>query len=267
MKTIIVDDEFLAIKTFSQVSKKIKEVHIIGEFDNPRDALDFAACEKIDLAVLDIEMPEMDGIELGRRLREMLPNIVLIYTTGYEQYALKAYGIHAAAYLLKPYNYEDLQYAIQSAEFLAKRNNHKIVIQTFGKFDVFVDGSPVFFKSSKAKELLALLVDAKGSTVTSGYAISILWEDKPFDDNSQSLFYKAAKSLEKTLEEYAISHILIKTRYERCINRKEIECDYYKLLSEDEETLKQFRGEYMSQYSWAEETLAGIFRFLDHIYK
>lgn len=103
--------------------------------------------------------------------------------------------------------------------------------------------------------------------MTSGYAISILWEDKPFDDNSQSLFYKAAKSLEKTLEEYEISQILIKTRYERCINRKEIECDYYKLLSEDEETLKQFRGEYMSQYSWAEETLAGIFRFLDHIYK
>ena len=189
----------------------------------------------------------------------------IIFITGHEQYALKAYGLHAAGYLLKPYNREEVEYAIQSAELLSKRQQHKVFVKTFGKFDVFVDGEPLFFKNSKSKELLALLVDAKGSTITSGYAISMLWEDKPFDENSQSLYYKAAKNLEKTLEEYGVEDILIKTRYERCVNRKKFECDYYSLLREDKDAVCQFHGEYMSQYSWAEETLAGILKFLEFV--
>ena len=265
MRTILVDDEPLAIERFRQICKEIERVSVVGTFDDPEKAVRFAKEQPVDLAVLDIEMPELGGIELGKKLQEINPGIVLIFITGYEQYALKAYGIHAAAYILKPYTSEEIRYAIQTAELLAKRKQHKVIIRTFGMFDVFVDKEPVFFKSSKAKELLALLVDAKGSTVNSGFAISMLWEDKPFDENSQSLYYKAAKSLERTLMEWEIESILVKTRYERCINRKEFECDYYRLLTGDPEAVRQFGGEYMSQYSWAEETLAGIFKFLDRI--
>lgn len=263
MRTILVDDEILAMERFCQISKNIEQVTIVGKFDQPDKALAYAREEQIDLAILDIEMPEIGGIALGEQLRELHPGIVLIFITGYEQYALKAFRIHAAAYLLKPYSLEEAQYAIQSAELLSKRKQHDVFIKTFGMFDIFVDGEPVFFKSSKAKELLALLVDGKGSTITSGFAISMLWEDKPFDESSQSLYYKAAKSLEKTLKEWEIEHILIKTRYERCVNRKRFHCDYYQLLEGKEEIVKQFRGEYMSQYAWSEETLAGIFRYLE----
>lgn len=263
MRTIIVDDEPLAMERFSQISKGLENISIIGKFDDSNEAIKFAGKEKVELAILDIEMPEISGLVLGKKLQEMHPEIVLIFITGYEQYALKAYGIHAAAYLLKPYNLEEVKYAIQTAELLSKRKQHSIFIRTFGMFDVFVDGDPVFFKSSKAKELLALLVDAKGSIVTSGFAISMLWENKPFDENSQSLYYKAAKSLEQTLSECEIDTILIKTRYERCVNRKEFKCDYYQLLQGDEKIIQQFNGEYMSQYSWAEETLANIFKNLN----
>jgi len=267
MRTILVDDEPLAMERFCLISRNIEQVEIVGKFEESGRALEFAAREPIDLAVLDIEMPEMGGIKLGEKLKEINSGIVLIFITGYEQYALKAFGIHAAAYLLKPYNLEEVQYAIQTAELLSKRKRHDVFIQTFGMFDVFVDGEPVFFKSFKAKELLALLVDAKGSTVTSGFAISMLWEDKPFDENSQSLYYKAAKSLETTLKEWEIDNILVKTRYERCANRKEFRCDYYQLLEGKEGAVRHFRGEYMSQYTWAEETLAGIFKYIDYLNK
>jgi len=262
MRTILVDDEVLAMERFCQISRNIQQISIVGKFDETGKALEFARQEKVDLAILDIEMPEVGGIKLGEKLRQIHPGIVLIFITGYEQYALRAFGIHAAAYLLKPYSLEEVQYAVQTAELLLKRKRHDIFIRTFGMFDVFVDGEPVFFKSSKAKELLALLVDAKGSTITSGFAISMLWEDKPFDEGSQSLYYKAAKSLEKALKEWEIDNILVKTRYERCVNRKEFRCDYYQLLEGKDEARREFRGEYMSQYTWAEETLAGIFRYL-----
>lgn len=265
MRTILVDDEPLALERFEKISGEIENVEIIGKFNDPNEAIEFAYMNPIDLAVLDIEMPEISGIGLAKILKRICPDILIIFITGYEQYALKAYELHAISYLLKPYMKEDVEYAIQTAELLSKRKRHKVVIKTFGMFDVFVDGEPVFFKSSKAKELLALLVDAKGSTLTSGYAISLLWEDKPFTESSQSLYYKAAKSLEKTLGDYEIDHIIIKTRYERCVNRKEFECDYYEFLKENETAVRSFRGEYMSQYSWAEETLAGLFRLRDRM--
>lgn len=258
MKTILVDDEPLAMERFSKLAKNLSDINIIGKFDSPLDAVEFAKNEEVKLAVLDIDMPEMNGIELGKELRKVQPNIVLIFITGYEQYALDAFNICAAAYLMKPFDIEDLKYAVESAMLLSKRNSKEVMIKTFGRFDVFVNEKPIFFKSSKAKELLALLVDAKGSTITSEYAISILWEDKNYDENSKSLYYKVAKSLEKTLQENGIERIIIKTRYARCINKKEFSCDYYKMLSGDEKVKRSFVGEYMSQYSWAEETLAYI---------
>ena len=258
MKAVLIDDEPLAMERFAHLAKKIRDFEIVGKFDLVEEGLAFIESSDVDLAVLDIEMPGMNGIELGARIREKKPGINLIYVTGYEQYALKAYNLHAVAYLMRPYDFEEMEYAVETARKLMNTEKKEVVIRTFGQFDVFVDGHPVFFSSAKAKELLALLVDAKGGPISSGYAISILWEDKPFDEKSQSLYYKVAKTLENTLKAYDIQRILIKTRYERCLNRKEVTCDYYDYLRGQEEAVSRFKGEYMSQYSWAEETLASM---------
>lgn len=265
MRAILIDDEPLAMERFAHLAQRIEDFEIVGKFDLVQEGLDFIEREAVDLAVLDIEMPGMNGIELGRELRKRRPEITLIYVTGYEQYALKAYNLHAVAYLMKPYTFEEMLYAVETARKLMHTAKKEVVIQTFGQFDVFVDGRPVFFASAKAKELLALMVDAKGSTIFSGYAISMLWEDKPFDEKSQSLYYKMAKSLEKTLKEYGIERIMIRTRHERCLNRKEVKCDYYDYLQGKESAIRAFHGEYMSQYSWAEETLATLQQYAENL--
>lgn len=258
MKTILVDDEPLAIERFCILAKDLPNIVIKGKFDLATEAIEYVKSNPVDLAVLDIEMPGMDGIQLTKELRNYNENLVVIFITGHEKYALKAFHLHAAAYLIKPYNFGELQYAIKTAELFMQREPEKVMIKTFGNFDVFVGGQPVFFKITKAKELLALMVDAKGSTISSGFAISMLWENRPFDEKSQSLYYKAAKSLEEVLEKHRIGHIIIKTRYERCLNRKAVECDYYQYLSGEVPGRDAFGGEYMKQYSWAEETLAGL---------
>lgn len=258
MRVILVDDEPLAMERFCILSKEMPIVDVVGKFELAEEAIEFVKSHEVELAVLDIEMCGMNGIELAKELRKFIPNLQIMFITGHEQYALKGFRLHAVAYLVKPYNFEELSYAIKTTELLMQRKPVKVLIKTFGRFEVFVDGKPVFFKSAKAKELLALMVDAKGGPVSSGFAISMLWEERPFDEKTQSLYYKTAKSLEETLEKHDIGHIIIKTRYERCLNRKEVECDYYQYLIGEEEGVKAFHGEYMSQYSWGEETLAAL---------
>lgn len=258
MLTLLVDDEALAIQQFRRECESLPGITIAASFDSPAEALEFARSHVLDLAVLDIEMPEMSGIDLGEALRSIQPDIVLIYTTAHERYALDAYKLQAAAYLLKPYNSEDIRRAVRAAMLLSSGKRKRIFIKTFGSFDVFVDGKPVLFKSSKAKELLALLVDFGGSTVNSRIATGFLWEEKPYDNATQSQYRKITRYLQDTLAEAGISNLVIGDKYTRAINLDCFDCDSYLLLAGDPGALREFAGEYMTLYSWGENTLARL---------
>ena len=100
-------------------------------------------------------------------------------------------------------------------------------MRTFGHFDVFVDDEPIMFKSHKAKELLALLVDRRGGTVTTDQIIGTLWEERPNDQYRQNLCSKIGKTLEKELKENNIEHILVSARGIKRVNTSEFRCDFY----------------------------------------
>ena len=154
MKTIVVDDEKAAIEVFKYEASGIDEIDIEGVFYNGCDALDYDGIRNIDLAVLDIGLngQGMDGLELGSEIKKKNSNIMLIYITGDEKYAMEAIKRDAAGYILKPYSSEKLRYAVETARLLSKRNKKRVVARTFGYFDLFVDEKPVMFKSAKAKE-------------------------------------------------------------------------------------------------------------------
>jgi two-component SAPR family response regulator len=256
--TLVVDDESLAVRQFVRECANLPGIAVAGAFESPSAALEFARAHPLDLAVLDIEMPEMNGIDLGEKLRAIQPDLVLIYTTAHERYALDAYKLQAAAYLLKPYNTEDIRKAVRAASLLASGKRKRIFVKTFGTFDVFVDGRPVLFKSSKAKELLALLVDFGGSTVNSRLATTFLWEDRPYDNATQSQYRKITRYLQDTLAGAGIAHLVIGDKFTRAINLGCFDCDSYRLLEGDPEAVREFAGEYMALYSWGENTLARL---------
>lgn len=174
MRTIVVDDEKMALVAFMEEAKNIKELDIAGVFDNAKEAVEFIKDNDVELAILDVKMKGIDGINLGSIFRDINPDIMLIYITGYEKYAYEAIKLHAAAYLVKPFSSEQLEYAVESARLLSKRRKSRIYVRTFGHFDIFVNENPVMFKSNKAKELLALLVDRRGGTVTTDQIIGTL---------------------------------------------------------------------------------------------
>lgn len=132
----------------------------------------------------------------------------------------------------------------------------KVFIRTFGYFDVFVNGEPVCFTNSKEKELLAILIDRNGGTLSAEEAISILWENEPCGDKQLGRYRKLAMKLKNTLRDLGIENILIVNRGIRSINKKLVICDYYKFLDGEQEYIKMFADCYMFNYSWAENTTA-----------
>lgn len=131
-------------------------------------------------------------------------------------------------------------------------------IKTFGAFDVFVDGEPVMFRNSKAKEYLALLVDRKGSFVTSKEALAALWPDSPVGERELSRTRKAAMNMNRTLERAGIADIVENDGSARRLVRSKVSCDLFDYIDKPEENASKFRGSYMPEYSWAEETLAEL---------
>jgi hypothetical protein len=136
-----------------------------------------------------------------------------------------------------------------------------IFVRTFGHFDVFVDGIPVKFSSSKEKELLALLIDRNGGTLSSHEAINYLWEDEAVDEKVSNRYRKLAMNLKNTLSSYGIEHILINNHGVRSIDVTALTCDYYEMLGGNEQYRKTFHNIYMEDYSWAEDTLATLWEY------
>lgn len=255
MRIIAVDDEFLALEEFEDTCRDLGIEDEIVKFNNPLDALSYVAQNKVDIAFLDIEMPVIKGIELAKRIKVLSPNVRVIFTTGYSDYALEAFGVDAVDYVLKPYEPQTIKKAYDKALLIkdAVSENH-ILIKTFGYFDVFVDGKSVNFSSAKSKELLALLVDRNGGVVSTEQAISVLWEGRAYDETVQSLFRKVLRSLRATLEEVGISEILVDNRNQRSIDKTKFSCDYYELLENGKSDKVKYFGKYMDQYAWAQST-------------
>src|SRR5699024_2760886 len=105
--------------------------------------LQFLRENPVDAAFLDIEMPEMNGIVLAEKMREIMPDLVVVFITGYEQYTLDALKIKADYYLTKPYDTKDIREVLERAKLLSARQKKRVYIRTFGRFDVFIDGQAV----------------------------------------------------------------------------------------------------------------------------
>ncbi|MCH5267353.1 MAG: response regulator [Lachnospiraceae bacterium] len=262
MKMIVVDDEPMSIEVLKYEVNKFAYVEVVGEFTCGVDALEYAKVQPVDIAVLDIQMCGMDGLQLGQQLKKMHPSILLVYLSAYENYASQVVKLQAEAYLTKPVSSGELEFVLEIAFQKIVSQNKRIFARTFGHFDLYVDGKPIMFRSAKAKELLALLIDREGGTVTTEQIICTLWEDRPNDEATQSLCSKVGKTLEKELQMHRAEELVVSARGVKRLNTDVLECDLYQLLKRDTTATDKFLGEYMLEYSWAENRMALLERYL-----
>lgn len=133
IRTIAIDDEPLAMQLVNNYISKTHFLELLASFDNPLDAMEFLDENSVDLIFLDIQMPDLTGIEFTRIL-ENRPKIV--FTTAYEKYALEGFKLEAVDYLLKPFAYDEFLKAAKKAEKLIRleRAENKEEIETNNEF-------------------------------------------------------------------------------------------------------------------------------------
>ena len=134
----------------------------------------------------------------------------------------------------------------------------RLRVQTFGNFEVFYDGKPVHFSRSRTKELFAYLIDRRGAGSTMGELISVLWEGRPDTDSVRSQLRSLITDLRNTFRQLDEKSIIIKQRDLIAVDPDRVDCDYYRFLAGDKGAVNAFRGEYMSNYSWAETTVGAL---------
>ena len=255
MKIVCVDDERLLMEDTVAICLELPDVTEAKGFTKPQEALEWIKNNGADIALLDIDMPEMNGLELAVRIKNFAPDTAIIFLTGYAQYALEAFSVRASGYLLKPVSKEALEKDINYALSLKPATpKNKVRIETFGSFEVYVNGEQIKFNMAKCKEILAYLVDRQGSSATRAEIASILWEDRIYDRKLQKQLDVYIRSLRSTLEEYGIANIIEMKRGTLRVVPEEFECDAYRFFKGDAEAVNAFRGEYMSAYSWASIT-------------
>jgi two-component system LytT family response regulator len=117
LRTLIVDDEAVARQGLRRMLESEADVEVIGEADTGRAAAEAISRHRPDLVFMDVQMPEMNGFEALASLNDaQLP--VVIFVTAYDQYALRAFDVHAVDYLLKPFTQRRLHEALDRARHL-----------------------------------------------------------------------------------------------------------------------------------------------------
>ena len=265
MLIFALDDEPLLLRKLKRTIAEVLPDSEIRDFTRVSAALKVMEEEQIfpDIVFLDIEMPGISGIKMAEQLVAENPDCKIIFCTSYAQYALDAIQLHIRGYLgylLKPITKEALEAEIQyiNTQF---HDVELIHVKCFGDFEVFYKGEPLRFKRSKTKELFAFLVDRHGAGMNAKQICAILWEDEINDKKNMNYLYQLFDDLRSTLTAIGKEDLLIRTGYAYSFDIKRLSCDYYDYL---ENGKPEFYGEYMSQYSWAEETVARL-EFLQNL--
>lgn len=119
MKVICVDDERLILQRTVSILRRFPQVESVEGFLSGREALDYLIEHPADVAIMDINMPGMDGLELGSIIRSQYDNMKIVFLTGYYKFELEAYKMHANGYLLKPVDEDELLEEVEKLEKLA----------------------------------------------------------------------------------------------------------------------------------------------------
>ena len=288
MRILVVDDEPLALADTLACVGEADPSAVARGLSSPMEALAWATEHECDLALLDIEMPGMTGLELVLGLAESRPSIRVVFVTSYDQYALDAFGVHAQGYLLKPVDVDALGREIKIAreyrdaravdlaatadepqppleeKVMANANEPHVRLRVtcFGGFEVYAGDRRLAFRRRRAKELLAMLIDRRGTGVSVRDGAANLWPDAPYDNSKRSYYQSIVRSLREVLDEVGAGDVLVKSWNNLAVNPKLIDCDLYRALDGDASAMAAFHHNYLPSYEWSEETSAILDRML-----
>ena len=195
---------------------------------------------------------ERGCVGMAEKIKAACPDCKIVFCTGYEEYAIPAFKLHASGYLMKPISAEDVQGEIDN--IIGVRQKEKpLTVKCFGNFEVYVQNQKLMFKRLKTKEMFAFLVDRNGAGMTAKQICAVLFPDDTDDNKNAAYLRQLVLDLKNTLKSVGAEGVLCHETPCYRVDTSLIRCDYISYL---ESGKPEFHGEYMTQYSWAEETCA-----------
>lgn len=250
MNIVVVDDELNPLKNFIENVVDYGAIQCSMFMSNLDALFDYAQKHQIDAAFLDVMMPNVNGVDLAKRLLQINSKTKIVFVTGYvqdEKTIREELGHSVVGFCYKPYTKEKLHDIIGCIKE-SLDSEREIFAQTFGVFDLKIDGKSVEFSLSKSKEMLAYLFYRQGKSVSMSEMMSALWPDH--DVEKTKLLYRNAKSrLDLLLRQNGIGHIVKFSRGKAAINTEVCSCDFWHFL-EDENDLS-YNYEFLISYDWS----------------
>ena len=253
MTILAVLENELAIPAINEIISTLQPEAELFCFGSALPALAAARKNEIDIALIDVKLPELNGIDFGQYLQELYPLVNLIYLSEDSEQAYHAIRQHASGYLLKPPAEESIRQELEDLRHpTAQKKEKRLFAQTFGNFELFADGKPVAFKYNKTKEMVAVLINNRGAQTSNGEIIACLWEDDGDPEKKASYLSNLRQDLQNTFTKLKLNGIILKQRGSMAIAKDRIECDLYDWLENKLESRYHYLGDYMNQYSWPE---------------
>jgi len=124
LKALIVDDEYPARQELRYMLQDYKDIEVVGEATNAKEALNLVSALDYSVLFLDINMPGMNGLELSRAIQKKPNPPLIVFVTAYEEHALEAFEVNAVDYLLKPLDEKRLKQAIDRIRHIVEHRQH-----------------------------------------------------------------------------------------------------------------------------------------------
>lgn len=281
MRAILVDDEQLALIGLKKaIERAASEVEIVAAYSDSAKVLAGVLAHRPDVVFLDIHMPDINGLDLGKQIREVVPETEIVFVTAYDQYAVQAFELYALDYIMKPLQKERLRQTImrirEKLSIKGTTNTQGMrspMICCFNQLQFMLpdtDPQTVKWRTSKAQELFAYLLHHRDRTINRSVLLELLWPELDEAKAAQHL-YTTIYHIRQTLKNFGIDTI--------CINSGDLEAGYRlqigkaRVDSEEweysmkqlgvldastvdayEQVLNLYKGDYLGNYDylWAE---------------
>ena len=256
-----IDDEPKMLRLLHRAIAEVEPSAEIMDFDDGAALLRAVGERRLrpDVVFADIELRGESGLVLAMRIKDAAPESKIIFVTGYPQYAVDAYRLHANGYILKPAEPQRIREELDALSLHRQTaRGDKLVIRCFGSFDVFWREKPLSFTRTQTKELLAYLIDREGANCAAEEIASALWKNDHNLSAAKNRLRVLVNDLRTTLRGIGMEDVLVRERRHLAIRRELVDCDYYRLCAGDVAAVNEYRGAYMKQYHWAELTAERI---------
>lgn len=259
MKILIVDDVAFLREELHDAIERVSPNNEYSEAENFDSAMKLIKEKSYDIAFLDVQMPGKNGLEIAQSIKRLSPKTNIVMVTAYSEYAVDAFKLFVSGYILKPVNDNDLREVLNNLRTPVKTaNDNPLKVRCFGNFEVFADGKPLAFKRSKEKEVLAFLISLKGATANRNEICANIFEETVSLEKANINFRQVFSSLMKDLKSYGFEDVVIHSTNVYSIDVSKVSCDYYDYLTGKATPQNSYYGEFMNQYSWAEQYIYAL---------